>query len=119
MRHWREGRVRVVERIADATEADARVLDHLAKLGCNPSEPRECRHYVYVAAEPGARALAGELNRDDGWFADCEELRDSWLVTATIFMGLTDDLVRATRRRLEQLASHHGGEYDGWEAAAD
>jgi len=40
-------------------------------------------------------------------------------VTATTFTGLTDTGVRATRSRLELLASDHGGEYDGWEAAAD
>jgi Regulator of ribonuclease activity B len=119
MRYWRESQVRAVERIADAAQADARVLDHLAKLGCDPSEPRECRHYLYVPAEPGAREVARALN-GDGWDAECEELADlSWLVTATIFTGLTDAGVRATRSRLQLLASYHGGEYDGWEAAAD
>src|SRR2546423_9753691 len=118
MVHWRAGNVRAVERIADAAEADVRVLDHLAALGCDPSEPRECRHYVYVPAEPGARAVARVLN-GDGWDAEYEELADSWLVTATCVTSLTAVGVRATRSRLELLASNHGGEYDGGGAAAD
>lgn len=118
MRHWREGPVRAVERVADASEADARVLDHLARLGCDPSQPRECRHYMYLPAERGAQAVADVLNRD-GWDAEWEQVMDVWLVTATTFTGLTDDGVRAMRTRLELLALDHGGEYDGWEAAAD
>lgn len=118
MRYWRESPVRAVERITDAGEADARVLDHLAKLGCDPSQPRECRHYFYLPGEPGARDVARSLT-GNGWEADCEQVHDTWLVTATIVTGLTDDGVRATRARLELLAADHGGEYDGWEAAAD
>jgi hypothetical protein len=118
MRHWREGRVRTVERIDDAAEADARVLDHLASLGCDPSQPRECRHYVYVPGEPGARAVAQALS-GDGWDAECEHVHDMWLVTATTVARLSDDGVRETRAMLQGLAAHHGGQYDGWEAAAD
>jgi Regulator of ribonuclease activity B len=118
MRHWRASPVRAVERVVDAGEADARVLDHLAALGCDPSEPRECRHYMYVPAEHGARAVAHALT-GDGWDAECEEVADVWLVTATTITSLTNAKVRATRSRMELLASDHGGEYDGWEAAAD
>ena len=48
---WRQGRVRAVERVHDAIEADALVLAHLAELGCDPRQPRECRHYLYVPGE--------------------------------------------------------------------
>lgn len=118
MRYWREGRVRKVERIDDAAEADARVLDHLARLGCDPTEPRECRHYVYLRGEPDARAVAAALT-GDGWDAECEDVRDAWLVTATTFARLSAAGVRETRAMLQGLAAHHGGQYDGWEAAAD
>lgn len=110
--------MRTVERVACGLEADALVLDHLARLGCDPSQPRECRHYLYVPGEPGARAIARSLNAD-GWDAEVEEVHDTWLVTASTTMGLNDDVVRDTRIRLEELATDHGGEYDGWEAAAD
>jgi hypothetical protein len=115
---WRPGRVQTVERVADASEADARVLDHLVRLGCDPSQPRECRHYVYVPGEYDARAVARALTHD-GWAADVERTPESWLVTATTCAALSDASVRATRSTLEQLACDHGGAYDGWEAAAD
>jgi hypothetical protein len=119
MQRWRPGRVHAVERVDCALEADSRVLDHLASLGCDPGCPRECRHYLYVPGELGARAVAHSLNARDGWDAEYEEVRDVWLVTATTVTGLNDELVRDTRVRLEELAHDHGGEYDGWEAAAD
>jgi hypothetical protein len=115
---WREGPIRAVERIADASEADARVLDHLARLGCDPSRPRECRHYLYVPGEQGARAVARTL-AGEGWDAEVEEDAQSWLVTASTCTALSGASVRATRKRLDRLACDHGGAYDGWEAAAD
>jgi hypothetical protein len=118
MRHWREGPVRAVERVTDAVEADARVLDHLAALGCDPGRPRECRHYLYLAGELSAHAVAQTL-RTEGWDTDYERVEEVWLVTASTVTALSDEGVRQTRSRLEVLAADHGGEYDGWEAAAD
>lgn len=119
MELWRQGTVRAVERVESTFEADARVLDHLARLGCDPSHPRECRHYLYVPGELGARAVAHSLNATDGWDAEYEEVPNAWLVTAMTVVGLNDEVVRDTRVRLEELAHDFGGEYDGWEAAAD
>jgi len=56
--------LRAVERVDDAAEADERVLDHLAQLGCNPSEARETRHFLYVPAQDGAEAVAAALGAD-------------------------------------------------------
>ena len=116
---WRQGRVRAIERVQDAVEADTLVLAHLTQLGCDPQQPRECRHYLYVPGELGARSVASTLNSADDWDAEVEEVRDAWLVTATTVTGLDAVVVRDTRARFERLASDHGGEYDGWEAAAD
>ena len=119
MQPWRQGPVRAVQRVRDALEADSLVLSHLVQLGCDPARPRECRHYVYVPGEVGARAVAASLNADERWDAEVEAVCDAWLVTAVTVTGLDTGLVRGTRARLERLASDHGGEYDGWEAAAD
>ena len=54
---------RAVERVDDAYEADERVLDHLARLGCDPSEPRETRHFLYLPAQGGADAVARRARR--------------------------------------------------------
>jgi hypothetical protein len=115
---WRPGQVRTVERVDDAVEADALVLDHLARLGTDPALPRECRHYLYLPGELGARAVAQSLLAD-GWDAEVEDTSVGWLVTATTWTRLTEEVVRTTRTRLQSLAADHGGEYDGWEAAAD
>ena len=118
MQLWRQGRVRAVERVACPLEADALVLDHLTRLGCDPAQPRECRHYLYVPYELGAHAAARWLNAS-GWDAEVEEVAGAWLVTGTTVTTLSGDSVRDTRVLLEELAADHGGAYDGWEAAAD
>jgi regulator of RNase E activity RraB len=108
-------RTREVERIDDAREADERVLDHLARLGCDPSAPRETHHFLYLPAQSDAEAVAHALG-DDGWSTFVEQSEGAWLVVATRARTLTLELVRETRGCLATLASEHGGLYDGWEA---
>jgi hypothetical protein len=105
----------VVERVNDASEADELVLGHLARLGCDPSQPRETRHFLYLPEQPGAEAVAHAL-AVDGWSTSVERSEGAWLVVATRARTLTLDVVRETRARLAALASEHGGLYDGWEA---
>jgi Regulator of ribonuclease activity B len=112
---WRGKHVLESERVDDAGEADARVLDHLERLGCDPAEARETHHYLYLPAESDAEAVAGAL-RADGWSTTVEQSEGAWLVVATRARTLTLELVRETRTRLAALASEHGGIYDGWEA---
>jgi regulator of ribonuclease activity B len=115
MRRWRERDARTTERIDDAGEADERVLDHLASLGCDPSSPREASHFLYLPERSDADAVAAELSAD-GWLTRIEASEDVWLVVATQVRTLTPELVRETRARLESLVSARGGVYDGWEA---
>jgi len=92
------------------------VLAHLARLGCDPEQPRETRHFLYLARRESADAVAEHL-RHDGWGASISESEDDWLVVATRECRLTPEVVRETRALLEALAAEHGGVYDGWEAA--
>jgi hypothetical protein len=119
MQVWRQGRVRTVERVDDAVVADRLVLTHLDRLGCDATLPRECRHYLYLPREIGARAVAQAVEASDGWCAEVEDVHGCWLVTANVVTALSDAGVRETRAWLHALAAEHGGEYDGWEAAAD
>jgi hypothetical protein len=107
--------MRDIERVDDAREADERVLDHLARLGCDLSEPRESRHFLYLPSQGGADAVARTLEVD-GWSTSSERSEGAWLVVATRSRTLTLDVVRETRVLLAALASEHGGVYDGWEA---
>jgi hypothetical protein len=119
MRLFQGRPVRAVERIADACEADERVLDHLALLGCDPSTPRETTHYVYLPKRIAAEMVAGALHHE-GWLARVEgSVDDAWLVVATRVCTLTSVGVQETRAALQSLASEHGGVYDGWEARTD
>src|SRR4051794_13097571 len=113
---WGGRTVHAVERINDASEADERVLDHLAQLGCDPGAPREVTHYLYLPQHEGADDVADFLERD-GWCTAIESCEDSsFLVTASRVAALSMPVVKETRRTLEALAADHGGIYDGWEA---
>ncbi len=118
MRTWRAKHALETELVGDADEADARVLDHLERLGCDPAEPRATQHYLYFAAKSSAEAVARAL-RTDGWSTRLEQSEGAWLVVATRSRTLTSELVHETRARLATLASLHGGVYDGWEAPDD
>jgi regulator of ribonuclease activity B len=107
--------IRAVERVDDAAEADELVLDHLVRRGCDPSLPRETRHFLYVGEPAAAEAVASALG-EDGWTTRVERSDGAWLVVARHVAAVTSQAVRETRSRLEALASEYGGFYDGWEA---
>ncbi len=113
---WGGRAVHAVERIRDASEADERVLAHLAQLGCDPGAPREVTHYLYLPRQDGADDVAGILERD-GWCTAIESCKEvSFLVVASRVAALSSPVVRETRRTFEALAADYGGIYDGWEA---
>jgi regulator of RNase E activity RraB len=120
MRLRRGTKVRAVERVVDAHEADVRVLAYLAELGCDPALPRQTRHYVYVPSRRDAEAAGAELELEGWrWSTTVDKHEGAWLVVAKRTSDLSPELVRETRRRLESLAERYGGLYDGWDAAAD
>jgi hypothetical protein len=106
-----------VERVADPTVADERVLMHLRGLGCDTKTPRGVRHYIYLPAADHAAAVASVLERE-GWETSVQEDGNVWLVVAACLRVLSEQMVRETRDRLEALAALHDGQYDGWEAEA-
>jgi regulator of RNase E activity RraB len=110
-----ENDVRDAERIDDPREADARVLEHLANLGCDPAEPREVRHFFFAEDRLDARSVADALARE-GWSTRVDEWGEAWLVVATHLQSLSARLVDRTRTQFESLAAQHGAHYDGWEA---
>jgi hypothetical protein len=115
MRPWKGKRTRGPERVGNAGEADERVLEHLARLGCDPAAPRETHHFLYLPAERDAEAVAHVLDAD-GWSTTVEQSEGAWPVVATRARTLTVELVhehaRVSAARLRRRL------YDGWEPTA-
>jgi hypothetical protein len=114
MRPGRTSGRRTVERIESGSDADQRVLDHLAKLGCDLTLPREVHHFLYLPVRDLADEVAQTLEAD-GWSTAVEASEGAWLVIAKRVRTLTPELVHETRTQLASLASELGGVYDGWE----
>jgi len=107
--------VEQMELVQDPAAADAKVLEHLRNLGCDPGQARGIRHFIYLPTSDDAGAVAKVLERE-GWDTAVREDEDAWLVVAGCLRVLDEPLVRETRAHLASLAAAHGGAYDGWEA---
>jgi hypothetical protein len=100
-------------------EADRLALRQLAGRGADLAQPRHVIHFLYFPAEADARAAAEAIA--DTWTTQVvppTETIAQWCVRADGNRTLAPDTVAAFRRWFEGIAVKHGGEYDGWEAAA-
>lgn len=106
----------------DATDqADLMIMEQLRAMGADLSKPREVLHYLYLPTEEAANE-AGTVLREHGYAVDVRPAAgppgpNPWLVHATNDEVVTIESVRAARAIFTSLATQHGGEYDGWEAA--
>jgi regulator of ribonuclease activity B len=99
-------------------EADALALRQLSARGANLAKPRHVIHFLFFEQEADAE-LAAEAIRATSWSARVEPPSDSrpeWTVRADDERIVSVDTVAAYRSWFEQMATQHGGEYDGWEA---
>jgi len=100
-------------------EADRLALRQLAGRGADLSKPRHVVHFLYFQSEGEARAAAETIA--DAWRTEIEaptESLEQWCVKADGNRTLSYETVAAFRSRFCEIASRHGGEYDGWEGAA-
>lgn len=103
-----------------ASVMDQMVIDQLRDLGSDMDQPRDTRHYLYFRK----RHVADEVGRglsERGYkieVAPGATDEETWLVLASHDLVVTIDSISLIRSSLEKLAAEHGGEYDGWEAAA-
>jgi Regulator of ribonuclease activity B len=106
-------------------QSDKRVLKQLRRLGANLARPREVIHFLYfptqVAAEQASHHLRGE-----GYMIDvrpaanvADNPPNPWVMEARIVAVVDEASVIPMRAKFEEIAAAGGGEYDGWEAAAD
>ncbi len=101
-------------------EADALALRQLAAGGADLTKPRHVIHFLLFENEAQARG-AVEAIGDSSWDTGIDppnEKLEEWTVRADGHRVLGAETVAALRAQFEQLAAEHGGEYDGWEAAA-
>ena len=101
-------------------EADALALRQLAGRGADLTKPRHVIHFVYFATESSARSAAEAIG-EASWKTVVEaptETSAEWCVKADDHRIVGPDTVAAFRAWFQGVAQTHGGEYDGWEAAA-
>ena len=101
-------------------EADALALRQLAGRGADLAKARHVIHFVYFVQEEDARAAAEAIG-EASWTTAVEAPDgndDRWCVKADAHRIVGPDTVAAFRTWFEGVAATHGGEYDGWEAAA-
>jgi len=99
---------------------DEITLKQLRALGADLERPRHVLHFLFFDAEPGARRAARETEAlgYETTVMDPNEQIAQWCVRAETTRVVNESTVRAFRAWFELVASEHGGEYDGWEAAA-
>jgi hypothetical protein len=104
-------------------DGDQSVVDGLREAGSDLSKPREVLHYFYFPDQEKAKSAAAEL-RQEGSSVDepirttADRSANRWRVLAEINAVVSISSAQETSNRFRALTSRHGGEYDGWAAAA-
>jgi hypothetical protein len=102
-------------------EGDRLIIEQLRGMSADLSKPREVLHYLYLPSREAAEAARDELT-PLGYAVDVRPAAgppgpNPWLCLATTEAIVSVDSARASREAFTALATTHGGEYDGWEAA--
>lgn len=102
-------------------ELDELILKQLRSRGADLLRPRHILHFLYFADEAaaGKAAVVVEAAGYETSVTEPDERIAEWLVRAETIRVVNETTVHAFRPWFEQLAAEHGGEYDGWEAAAE
>jgi regulator of RNase E activity RraB len=104
-------------------EADRKVFRQLLELGADLDNERHTIHYLYFATEEGADEACRDLESigfdvTAGEKLESEPSTRKWPVKAERIEIINEEVIRSLRKPLAEIAEKHGGEYDGWEAAA-
>ena len=113
-------RLRRPKTVASPAEQDRLVLLQLEGRGANLTRPRHVLHYLYFGDEAHARSAAHDID-GAGYEVTISPPDDTvaeWSVRAEATRVVDETTVDAFRAWFERVAAEHGGEYDGWEAAA-
>ena len=101
-----------------ATDPDVQVIEQMQKNGSNLKKPHPIDFYLYFPTEEKARSSASILERDHFHITRVERSpkANAWVVIAQKTLVPVANDVIAISKKLEAVASAHGGEYDGWDA---
>ncbi len=95
---------------------DQAVIDNLKKLGDGIEEDHNVDFYLYFKHEHNAYNVAAELgNYLFKTQISYSNYSKQWLCLTSKKMKVTTKRLIETGNLMEQLASQHEGNYDGWE----
>ena len=113
-------RIRNMGRPVTSEQTDKLVVRQLQGRGADLAQPRHVIHFLYASSKLAAERAA-EAIRGAGWDATVDppaEETGDWIVRADGYRIVDSATVGSHRSWFEQVATEHGCEYDGWEAAA-
>jgi hypothetical protein len=123
--HFKPGpKMKILGERCDRHEADLHIFDALAQHGADLTQPREIRHFFYLPTSEAAD-LVGDALLAEGFRVEVgpsagatAKTPNPWLALATATAIVDIDSIEEAYARFDDLARLHGGEYDGWECAA-
>jgi hypothetical protein len=101
-------------------DKDEATLEQLAKAGSDLSRPHTPEFFLYLPTEGSAQAVAARYTAA-GFTADVHHAPkgSDWSCILKKSMVLTPDTLRQLRQEFTEVATAHGGEYDGWGAEVE
>lgn len=101
---------------------DAQQISHLRALGSDPFQAHDVDFFFGLPSEAACAALRRDLEQE-GFAVDikpvpeAEAVEQPFSLHAAKSMRLSVPDMQALSRRFGELATAHGGRYDGWAAA--
>ena len=114
-------RFRARQERPEGPELDRLILQQLRGKGARLALPRHVLHFLDYPDEASARSAAEDVEGigfDATVVAPTGEA-EQWTVRGEAMRVVDETTVDTHRKQFERIAETHGGEYDGWEAAAE
>ena len=114
-------RFRVRQERPEGPELDLLILQQLRGKGAKLALPRHVLHFLDYTDEASARTAAEDVEAM-GFDATVEPPTGEgsmWTVRCEATRVVDETTVATHRKLFVRIAETHGGEYDGWEAAAE
>ena len=114
-------RFRARQERPEGPELDRLILQQLRGKGAKLALPRHVLHFLDFPDESSARAAAEDVEAIafDATVEVPTGEEAPWTVRGEATRCIDETTVDTHRKQFERIAAAHGGEYDGWEAAAE